>query len=116
MLFNLDRYAFKNHDIYEQEMLDYWQFYCKDSPYWKTRVCEFNGYYDGKELMFNNPDDNEKFHDLYGYELDEQKKHIQQCSLKPCGKNIDFDVFLKHIFKIERKKIINIPKKMKLIL
>jgi len=57
-----------------------WLYYASFSPVWLNRIYEFWGSIDRttKTVKFTNEDHEEAFHDLYGYEPDEQLRETQE--------------------------------------
>jgi hypothetical protein len=63
----------------------HWLYYASYSPVWSTRIKTFNGMinHETKQVTFAQEDDEESFHDNYGYEPDEQKISTQQKNIQP---------------------------------
>jgi hypothetical protein len=63
--------------------IDKWLYYASYSPIWQKRIADFRGIIDheNKEVEFEEDDDLQEFHRLYGYEPDEQ---CQTTRLKMC--------------------------------
>ena len=57
-----------------------WLYYSSFSPIWKQRIEAFSGKVNSntKKIIFENEDEEEKFHNLYNLEPDEQPKEIQK--------------------------------------
>lgn len=83
-LFHLNRHKnnmeMKLHNLYYY----HWEYYAFYSPIWEDRIIEHNGTinHDLKRITFLCDEKQEDFYQLYGYEPDEQKKHIQNKSVK----------------------------------
>ena len=55
-----------------------WLYYASFSPIWEHRIVDFKGIIDDENKTVSFSDENmEEFYQLYGYELDEQSKEIQ---------------------------------------
>ena len=66
------------------ELLWYhWQYFAYETPLWKNRFQKYNGIKNNEtmEVEFGDDSDNENFHDLFGYEPDEQNFETQEKSL-----------------------------------
>ena len=50
--------------------------YTYNTPIWRERVEDFGGYIENNTIKFSNEDTLENFHQLYGYELDEQSNKL----------------------------------------
>lgn len=61
----------------------HWEYFACKNTIWKTRMLEFNGDYDLKQLniVFSDDDKLEKFYDKYGLEPDEQTKECHDKSI-----------------------------------
>lgn len=66
---------------------DSWEYYASFSPIWLERIQEFNGYvcHETQQILFDDDDDLEDFHEKYGLEPDEQPRHVQESILPPCS-------------------------------
>jgi len=66
---------------------DSWEYYASFSPIWWERIQELHGYvcHETKQIIFDDDDDLEDFHEKYGFEPDEQPRHIQESILPPCS-------------------------------
>jgi hypothetical protein len=53
-----------------------WEYYCKDTPIWKSRYEKYNIKFKDKNIKFNNDDDFDNFYDKYGYDPDEYLLNI----------------------------------------
>ena len=62
------------------ELRDNWLYNAYNSPIWKERIEEYNGYVnvDKKRIDFDNVDNEDAFHDKYNYEPDEQPLELQK--------------------------------------
>jgi hypothetical protein len=62
-----------------------WCYHASFTPLWQERIINHCGIIDheNKKIIFNNDDDMERFYQNYGFEPDEQKKEIQEKSIKP---------------------------------
>jgi hypothetical protein len=62
----------------------HWEYFAYYSPIWKKRFKHYGIKlkYETFEVLFNNDDDYEAFHELYDYEPDEQSKQIQEQSTR----------------------------------
>jgi len=61
----------------------HWLYHASFSPVWSNRIREYGGYVDyiKKQVVFTSDDLFDEFHELYGYEPDEQKKVTQEKSI-----------------------------------
>ena len=77
--FDLNRFKISN---YKKENYN-WEYYASFTPLWKERIFMYNGSinHELKRIDFDNDDNLEMFYEKYGYELDEQSKDVQDCSL-----------------------------------
>lgn len=92
--FELVRFNVKN---YRNENYN-WEYYASFVPLWKERIdkfkCSIN--HTIKRVEFIDDDCLETFYDTYGYELDEQSKEVQDCSLLEINKQ-DWKEWFKYI-------------------
>lgn len=85
--FELKRYQLNDAYQYNDFLYDnffHWEYYAMRSPVWYSRLTSLNGSIDHikKEIVFLDDDEKEEFYQLYGYEFDEQTKHILDMSHK----------------------------------
>lgn len=87
-IFNIKPYvgSFKlarfNIDDLQKKMLENWEYYTKVTPCWEERHKIFKtSFNENNKIIFENDDLLEEFYELYGYELDEQSKEIQNQSI-----------------------------------
>ena len=76
---------------------EHWLYYASFSPLWENRINEYNGIRNDetKKIIFDNEDNEEKFYDLYGYDIEEQPLHIQQKSIGNCNdKQLSIEEFI----------------------
>ena len=54
--------------------INHWLYFASFTPLWEKRISHFNGTVDNdkREVLFENDDDFENFHELYNYDIDEQ--------------------------------------------
>lgn len=64
-----------------EDVLLHWEFYTQGTPFWDKLWKEYKVVFKEKKPIFENDDSLELFYELYGYELDEQSKEIQEKSL-----------------------------------
>jgi hypothetical protein len=79
----------------KQAYLNHWLYHASKSPLWKERIELYRGLImeDEKKITFENDDLEEEFYQNYGYEPDEQKKEIQEKSIrKQDNKNINNNI------------------------
>tara|TARA_B100000902_G_scaffold383669_1_gene422831 strand:- start:2349 stop:3548 length:1200 start_codon:yes stop_codon:yes gene_type:complete len=62
---------------------NYWEKYAYNTPCWNKRFINFNAHISNSNnnIIFDNDDNQEKFYEKYGYELDEQTTEIQDKSI-----------------------------------
>lgn len=79
-----------------------WEYYASFIPLWKERIDKFQGSINHtiKRIEFIEDDCLEAFYDAYGYELDEQSKEVQECSLLDINKQ-DWKEWFKYIGHLE---------------
>lgn len=68
----------------KQHPLKYgWEYYAYNSPIWKKRINEYSGFINKykKTVEFIDENKEEEFYDIYGYDLDEQPRHIQNMTM-----------------------------------
>jgi hypothetical protein len=66
--------------------LDNWLYYVLETPFWREKIIKHNGLINNEDkvVYFNeDTDDFDNFWDLYNYEPDEQKKIVQDKSIRP---------------------------------
>jgi hypothetical protein len=76
-------------DLYRFKMPNYknenynWEYYASFTPLWKERMENFNASinHENKTIEFDDDDSLEGFYEKYGYELDEQSREVQDCSM-----------------------------------
>jgi len=75
-----------------------WEYYASFIPLWKERIDKFKGSINHtiKRVEFIDDECLESFYDAYGYELDEQSKEVQYCSLLDIRKQ-DWKEWFKYI-------------------
>lgn len=76
--FSLERFKC---DDYRINILNHWEYYAYGISLWKGRMKCASIEHDTKTIEFSNDDEHEAFYENYGYELDEQSKSVQDCSL-----------------------------------
>ena len=61
-----------------------WLYHTSFSPLWRSRILKHNGYIDeiNKTILFEEDEDEQTFHDEFGYEPDEQKLETQNKTLQ----------------------------------
>jgi hypothetical protein len=87
-------------NITNEELLWYhWLYYAYDTPLWNKRFKQFNAIKceKTKDVIFKTDDDNEKFHELYGYEPDEQSYEVQNKSVNDFD-NLNISHFIEDFF------------------
>ena len=76
-IFNCSYKVFEQQELYNEHMYK-WLYYASFSPIWEQRIIDFKGIIDDEKKTVSFSDENmEEFYQLYGYELDEQSKEIQ---------------------------------------
>ena len=72
-----------------------WEYYASFTPLWKERIDEFSATINQvtKIIEFDDDETLEGFYEKYGYELDEQSKTVQDCSLVQIEKKTWIDWF-----------------------
>ena len=107
-------YKDMNHIELFKQHTENWLYYASYTPLWKTRIDEFNGIvnYDKRDVIFDDDDDFEEFHELYGYDLDEQSRELYQkiTHTSQLSKNNSNDLYKRYeanvkIHKIKLKRI-----------
>ena len=64
-------------DLYREHVYN-WLYYASFSPIWEQRIEEYNGVIDDEKKTVSFSDENmEEFYELYGYDVDEQLKEVQ---------------------------------------
>ena len=53
-----------------------WDLYCFNTPFWNKMFTECNAIVKDGEVVFENEDDEEKFYEVYGFEVDEYPSRI----------------------------------------
>lgn len=81
--FNLERFTWDNHIDFKNEMLLKWEYYATRTPIWKERIERYKINFDiiNKTVEFDDSNEEEDFFNKYNFELDEQCKELQECSL-----------------------------------
>lgn len=82
--FNLERFKCddgSSNENYRREILNHWEYYAYNTNIWTNRMRQATICHDTKSVVFSSDDDQEAFYEKYGYELDEQPKDVQDCSL-----------------------------------
>lgn len=92
-LFDFQREKGEKREAY----LNHWLYHASKSPLWKERIELYHGdiMEDEKKITFKNDDLEEEFYQNYGYEPDEQKKEIQEKSIRELenkNKNINNNI------------------------
>lgn len=80
-VFPLSRDTLENEGITAREAMWYhWQYYAWQTPVWRSRIRSYGGVPDDvkKTIIWKDDDSNEKFHEVYGYEPDEQSRDVQE--------------------------------------
>jgi hypothetical protein len=93
-LFHLKR---ENLDI-RNSFLNNWLYYTLDTPFWREKINKNNGLVNDEErqVCFNEEtDDFDNFWDVYNFEPDEQKKKVQDKSIKDLQKVRTWNSFYK---------------------
>lgn len=90
-LFKLCRDSSDIKDAY----LNNWLYHASLSPVWIERIESFKGSIKCKQVTFLNDDCEELFYEHFGLEPDEQKKEIQQKSIRELSIKKDWTVFYK---------------------
>jgi hypothetical protein len=90
-LFKLRRDSLDIKDAY----LNNWLYHASLSPIWSDRIESFQGSIKCKHITFLNGDCEELFYEHFGLEPDEQKKEIQNKSMRELSKKKDWTVFYK---------------------
>ncbi len=88
-LFNLSRDSTNIKDAY----LNNWLYHASLSPVWSDRIESFKGSVNCKQITFLNGDCEEMFYEHFGLEPDEQKKEIQQKSIRELSIKKDWTAF-----------------------
>ena len=81
-----------------------WEYYSKNTPFWKEKFNKYNVKWDNKNIVFANDDKLEEFYEKHSYELDELPYNISHKSIKEFDKNLLILDFLYKYF-----KTINLP-------
>ena len=89
--FKLDR-ADSNHEDFCGKFWYNWEYYSKNTPFWKKRYESYKVSWSKKEILFKNDDLLEEFYEKYSYDLDELPHDISQKSIKrlPKSSNLEF--------------------------
>jgi hypothetical protein len=64
-----------------------WLYHASQSPIWMERIHRYKGEIQNNKIVFEDEDKEEEFYQNYGYEPDEQKKEVQERSIKENSKN-----------------------------
>ena len=70
-----------------------WEYYARNTPFWKELFNTYSATFKKKQIMFPNNYMFNKFYDNYGFEPDEQSKETQMKSIKPIQKITILDCF-----------------------
>lgn len=88
-----------------------WLYYAYECPLWQNRIIQHNGIKNSntKKIDFKTDDDLEEFHELYGYEPDEQLLEVQercignssvkQLSIKEFALNYDGNILYRKLIR-----------------
>lgn len=59
---------------------EFWLYFASYTPLWKERIHQFHGIinHSTKQVTFNNEDNEECFHELYDYDVDEQSIELKE--------------------------------------
>ena len=97
--FNTIRNSIKYNEFIH-ENLYYWEFHTKDTPFWNSLYKKYNCTMDIKEKIpkFKNEDLLEEFYENYNYELDEQKKSVQNASIKKYDDDVNYIDWLDSLY------------------
>lgn len=79
-VFPLSRATLEYEGITSREAMWYhWQYYAWHTPVWRSRMRSYGGVPDDtkKIIIWKDDESNEKFHEMYGYEPDEQSRDVQ---------------------------------------
>jgi len=65
-------------EMYINNLLYHWEYYCYFSPYWKKRIQQFKGYQNHslKKIEFLNSMYEDEFYEKYNMEPDEQSREV----------------------------------------
>lgn len=76
-VFNCSYKVMEQQDLYREHVYN-WLYYASFSPIWEQRIEEYNGVIDDEKKTVSFSDENmEEFYELYGYDVDEQSKEVQ---------------------------------------
>ena len=76
-VFNCSYKVMEQQDLYREHVYN-WLYYASFSPIWEQRIEEYNGVIDDEKKTVSFSDENmEEFYELYGYDVDEQLKEVQ---------------------------------------
>ena len=97
--FNTIRNSIKYNEFIH-ENLYYWEFHTKDTPFWNSLYKKYNCTMDLKDKIpkFKNEDLLEEFYENYNYELDEQKKSVQNASIKKYDDDVNYIDWLDSLY------------------
>jgi len=97
--FNTVRNSIKYNEFIH-ENLHYWEFHTKDTPFWENLYKKYKCTFDLKERIpkFKNENMLEEFYEKYNYELDEQKKSVQNISLDVYNDDVVYTDWLDSLY------------------
>ena len=97
--FNTIRNSIKYNEFIH-ENLYYWEFHTKDTPFWNSLYKKYKCTMDLKDKIpkFKNEDLLEEFYENYNYELDEQKKSVQNASIKKYDDDVNYIDWLDSLY------------------
>ncbi len=88
-----------NIEHFQDNILANWEYYTRHTPCWIESLRLFKASFsENGKIVFENDDLLEEFYELYGYELDEQSKIIQNQSIETISKKswkIWYDLYFK---------------------
>ena len=84
-----------------------WEYYVRNTPFWKELFKTYNVTFKKKQISFPNNDMLDKFYDNYGFEPDEQSKETQMKSIKPIQKITIQDCF--RYYEVDLQSLHNKP-------
>jgi len=72
-----------------------WLYYAASTPLWAERIQKFDGTinHETKTIVFDNINNEEKFHDNYNLEPDEQTEEVQERSIGLLKQDITYKIF-----------------------
>jgi hypothetical protein len=86
-LFDLQRYKIGEKGVLNRYHSE-WLYYASATPLWANRIFKCGGVVDvsKKQVIFNDPNKEESFFELYGLEPDEQPREVQNACVAPMNK------------------------------